>query len=90
MRDVEGSLYAAAETYYRICTGDAFCGVSGALIDHNHQVLVDADPDRLLNPFAIARELVRPSRVPGYGARRANIKRIGALAGEVVGTPSAS
>ena len=66
-----------AETYWRICTDDAFRGVTGALIDHHLRVLPAAAADQPLNPFRIMRELVVQTTVaPAYAGDPANMERI--------------
>lgn len=68
-----------AETYWRICTDDAFRGVTGALIDHRLRVLPVAPADRLLNPLRILRELIRTTVAPSYAEDPANLERIWAV-----------
>lgn len=66
-----------AETYWRICSDDAFRGVTGALIDHHLRVLPVAEADQPLNPFRIVRELVVQTTVaPAYAGDPANMERI--------------
>jgi NAD(P)-dependent dehydrogenase (short-subunit alcohol dehydrogenase family) len=71
-----------ADTYYRICTDEAFRTVSGALIDHKLRVLPVAD--RTLAPPQIARELFRPTLAPPYAGDPANVERIWELGRELV------